>query len=116
MRSEFYSDLICDFQEFYGLDFDTVLNTNLQKTAILACGLQSNSRTMQSMNKVKGNNTEILLAEIADRLGVIAWMLGGGKNERPELLKEIFIPKEKKLTFASTTSFEEWRKKFIKGG
>ena len=108
--------LICDFAETYHIYNYRSLPVSL--VATLAAGLRDDSRIKLKLNKQRVSNTDLLLAVIADRLGLLLSVYSG------EPLKEFFIDSvfedlqvQKKesdvMQFNSVEAFEEARKKFI---
>ena len=71
---------ICDLAETYGIyDYRQL---PLRKVAAFAVGLRENSRIRQKMEGVPAESTTILLAGIADRLGLIIAALQGADAPR----------------------------------
>jgi len=81
--------LICDLAETYGIYGLESLPIRL--IAILSCGLRENSRIIRKMSASNLSLDSMLLAHIADRLGILIWQRTKdgqrGKN-RPESFVE----------------------------
>lgn len=111
--------LICDFAEYYH-----ILNWRELKprmAATLAFGLPDESRSKKALSGVQYTTEEMLLATIADRLGLLIWMQteDGHKNRnKPPMLTEKLMnadrPKNEKA-FDSVESFEEARRRILGG-
>lgn len=98
--------LICDFAETYNIYDYKALPVKLAGT--LASGLGENSRIKIKARGEKAPRDTILLAVIADRLGLLMHGLGGGKGKHPPLLVDMFIETEepeKPDTFESGADF-----------
>jgi hypothetical protein len=71
----------------------------LVTAATLAQGLSSSSRTAKKLTGIRADDTVLMLAIIADRIGHIAWMISDdgkdGKNH-PESIYERLIGPETK--------------------
>lgn len=81
--------LICDFAETYGV-FD-YKGLPVKTLAALAVGLRKNSRIKMKIRNEKVDMKTILLAAIADRLGLLVWFKSedGAKNQnRPKSILE----------------------------
>ena len=77
--------LICDLAETYGI-YD-IKGLPVSVLATLSAGLGANSRIKKRLAGVSASQTDMLLATIADRLGIIAWFLsedGKKGRNRPE--------------------------------
>lgn len=71
MLKECRNELICDMAEYYGIyDMKSLPASTI---AILACGLREESRVIQKMSNMKVKTDTILLASIADRVGLLIW-------------------------------------------
>ena len=85
--------------------------------ATLTFGLSETSRTKRKLSKQKLSLEEMLLAIIADRLGILVWhnTKDGkkGRNQPKSLFKDLTEekkPKEELETFQTAEDFEEWYK------
>nr|DAF99592.1 MAG TPA: protein of unknown function (DUF5361) [Siphoviridae sp. ctkKt3] len=85
--------LMCDLAETYGIyDYRQL---SLRNAAAFSAGLRENSRIRQKMEGAPAESTTILLASIADRLGLILASLRG--TDAPESIIDcIFGSCEKK--------------------
>ena len=106
--------LICDMQQFYNIDYIQLINTEPLRAAVLACGLRSDSRIIQAITGTCASNEEILLADIADRLGIFIWGYFGKHGRQPQSLRESLIKKKKNVTVTSPEAFKKWRSQFMK--
>lgn len=103
--------LICDLAETYGIyDYHKL---PARTVAILATGLREDSRIFQKMAKMPANRTTILLASIADRIGILNASLTGAK-EPDSIIDAIFGTESKKsknnvMGFNSPEEFERAR-------
>ena len=101
--------LLCDLAETYGVySFESLpINT----VAILACGLRANSRIKMKLNGVhEGAPDILLLAHMADRLGLLVWQKtkDGQKGRRrpPSFVEELTGKTEKtKKTVITVSAF-----------
>ena len=109
--------LICDFAETYHIY--NWRDLPLTTAAVLARGLGSNSRIVQKAAGQNASNGEILLAAIADRLGIL--LAGLSNTDAPPLFSEAFfdMPKQTKKNniqkFSSPEEFLIARRKAIHG-
>lgn len=117
MISEDEDALICDLAETYHIF--NYKSLPIFTVATLASGLRDDSRIKLKLNKQRVSNTDLLLAVIADRLGLILSVFSG---EEP---KEYFIDcvfegvsvqrKHSNIKqYKSANEFEEARKKYFK--
>lgn len=113
--------LICDMAETYNIyDLKALPVTTV---ALLACGLRENSRIMQKINGIEMPVNTILLAHIADRLGILIWQNtkdGQRGRNRPESIAAQMIagakPKSNHMrgaVFDSPEDFEKARKRIL---
>ena len=109
--------LICDLAETYQIYDYRSLPVKL--VATLAAGLRENSRIRLKMAGVKGEMKEVLLATVADKLGLLLYMLGGCKGDKPESIAANYYPKQKKKreyqSFSTPEEFWEAMNKFAGG-
>ena len=82
-------ELVCDMAETYRIYDYRALSPH--KAAVLACGLRDDSRTKMAVQNVSAPLETLLLATIADRLGLQLW--SGSKDaqhnrNRPESIAE----------------------------
>lgn len=116
-------ELICDLAEYYHLfipNFDVEeLPGGITPSfvATLTFGLSENSRTKRKLSKQKVSLEEMLLAIIADRLGILVWQPTKdghkGRNQPKSIFKDLTEEKKAKeelQTFQSAEDFEEWYK------
>lgn len=105
---------ICDMAETYRIYDYRSLPVSL--VATLAAGLRDNSRIKMKMAGINGTSEEILLSTIADRLGLILYIFGGGTSKQPESITEKYYIKTDKQeseyeSFSSPEAFREaWNK------
>lgn len=109
--------LICDLAETYHIYNYRSLPLTL--VATLAAGLRDDSRIKLKMNKQKVSNTDLLLAVIADRLGLLVSVFNGVPVEEffiDSVFDDISVPKKKSNVehFDSIEAFEAARAKFIR--
>lgn len=87
--------------------------------AALSCGLPASSRTMRKAAGIKLTVEEMLLATIADRLGVLVWMktkdAQRGKNRPKSILSELMTEKEKPMAFKTSAEFLAAREAILGG-
>lgn len=110
--------LICDFAETYHV-FD-YKSLPVKLAATLAAGLREGSRIKLKLADMEVSPDTLLLAAIADRLGILVWQktedAKKGKN-RPRSILESLQPKQTDVsTFASGEDFIKAREKLLKGG
>lgn len=120
--NECEEEVICDLAETYH-----ILITDWQRLpegitpsllATLVIGLGNDSRVKRKLSNGKLSLEEMLLAVIADRLGVLVWQPTRdghkGRNQPKSIYKALTEEKKKKdeLTiFDSSDDFEEWYKR-----
>lgn len=95
--NEAENELTCDFASYYHI-YDIYQFTPLY-IAVLCSGLPTTSRTIRKISKINNSEEEILLATIADRLGLLVWMRSedGRKGiNRPESIVDIMLGNKKK--------------------
>lgn len=109
--------LYCDLVETYGL-YD-MYSIGLYNLAVLACGLRDDSRIKIKMNKVKTNDTNLILAAILDRLSLLVYAQteDAKKNRnRPKMLADTLIEHEdENQGFNSGEDFSKRRKEILNG-
>lgn len=115
MRRVDETALICDFAEVYG-----VLNYRSLPpltAAALARGLGEDSRIMRTLRGVNASTGDMLLAVIADRLGMLVWMLSengqDGKNRPASILDALTGRKAEKdlMGYQSGADFDAaWKR------
>lgn len=106
--------LVCDLAETYGIyDFRAL---PVPVLATLAAGLRDDSRIKMRLTGVRANNTDLLLAAIADRLAILIWQNTKDGHEGanpPKLIYDTLAGAPEKAgetqTFDAPDSFEaEW--------
>lgn len=109
--------LICDLAEVYNIyDYRQMPPSYI---AILAKGLDNDSRIKQSFTGLKVTEDYLLQSLIFDRLNLLLWMFGSSKdNSEPVSLYEQLINKSKtsesKSGFESGEEFEERRLELLR--
>lgn len=82
--------LVCDLAEEYRIYDMRSLPARL--VATFAVGLRDESRIKKKMRGSKYSRTEILLAQIHDRVAGLVWLWGGyGDMEQPPSLVDVMI-------------------------
>ena len=110
MRAVDGDALACDFAEVYHL-FD-YRRLPLRTAAVFAQGLPEDARIMRRLTGAKTGRDTLLLAAIADRLALIAWMLSedGKKNRnRPRPILDAILGGDQDKTprgFGSSAEFD----------
>ena len=112
--------LICDLAETYRVyDYRSL---PAQMVATFSVGLRDDSRIKMKMSGAKATQEILILSMIADRLGMLAWMLSEdgqkGRNKPPQLIEmlygnEIKQAKSDVLTFDTPEAFEKARRKIL---
>lgn len=111
--------VVCDLAETYHiLDYKSL---PVLTVATLVCGLRANSRIKQKINDAEYQLDEVLLAHIADRLGLVLCMLARGKMTKPPSLVDMLLGKNIKndgndegvVSFSSPDEFELMRQAII---
>lgn len=112
--------LICDFAETYHIyDID---NMNARNVAVLAAGLAESSRIMKKIRGDKIDSQTALLASIADRIGMVAWLNSSDGHKginRPKSILEAIAGKCEEgdiETFDSGEEFKREWERLIAGG
>ena len=100
--------LICDLAETYQIYDYRSLPVHL--VATLSVGLRNDSRIKRKMAGVTESETNVLLATIADRLGVIIYGMSNGKIDFPESIVEQFYTKQRKQDLQAFDSPEAFKK------
>ena len=100
--------LICDLAETYQIYDYRSLPVNL--VATLSVGLRNDSRIKRKMAGVTESQTNVLLATIADRLGVIIYGMSNGKADQPESIVEHFYIKQGNQDLQAFDSPEAFKK------
>lgn len=109
--------LICDLAEVYNIyDYRQMPPSYI---AVLAKGLDNDSRIKQSFTGLKVTEDYLLQSLIFDRLNLLLWMFGSSKdNSEPVSLYEQLINKsktsERKSGFESGEEFEERRLELLR--
>lgn len=111
MRNTDEDALVCDFAEVYHVtDYKSL---PLLTAATFAQGLPERSRIMRRLSGAAAPTETQLLAVIADRLGLVAWMMSEdghrGKN-RPASILDVIMRKEDPgaaVGFASGEAFAD---------
>ena len=75
--------------------------------ATLAAGLPEGARVRRSKGQRVGTDT-LLLAVIADRLGLLFWALAGGRGKKPSSLAAILTGKDGEPEDAASLTVEEF--------
>lgn len=109
--------LICDLAETYHIFNYKSLPATM--VATLASGLRDDSRIKLKLNKQRVSNTDLLLAVIADRLGLILSVFSSTPLEEffvDGVFEDIQVQKKKSevVQFKTVEEFEAARQKFIK--
>lgn len=114
--------LTCDFAEYYHLtDWEGL---PVQTLAALASGLPPYARSKQTITGQKVSDETLLLALLADRVGMIAWMMtedGARGRNRPESLFQLLSgqkqDEEPEFTvYQSGDEFEAARQEILRRG
>lgn len=110
--------LVCDFAETYQVFNYKALPVKLAAT--LAAGLREDSRIRLALSDMKVSPDTMLLAAIADRLGILIWQktkdAEKGRN-RPKSIIESLQPRQTDVsTFATGEEFIKARENLLKGG
>ncbi|MGN1276965.1 MAG: hypothetical protein ACI4UK_08255 [Floccifex sp.] len=106
--------LLCDLAETYGI-YD-IKELPLSKVALFSVGLRADSRIKMLINSYKFDSKEILLASIADRLGILISKMIGAKIPDLILDKMISGNNEKDyVVFSSIDEFEKERNRILGG-
>lgn len=113
-------ELVCDMAEYYHIYNWRELP--LRYAATLACGLCADSRVMRELNGDRVGQTTLLLAVIADRLGILAWQNTEdghkGKNQPKSIVKQLTQEPANESVyqkFASGAEFKEAWARIVKG-
>lgn len=106
VRSE--DALICDFAETYHvLDWRAL---PVRTAATLACGLRDDSRIKMLISGSRYKADTLLLAGIADRLSILAWMKTKdgqkGRNKPKMIVDEMIRPKRQEVSVSYSTPDE----------
>lgn len=109
--------LICDMAETYHIfDLGGLPATTL---ATLAFGLRADSRIMMRLNEQDFPMESMLLAAIADRLGLLVWAQSRdgqrGINRPTSILDAFTGGSGEAQTYASAEEFEEARRRIVDG-
>lgn len=117
------SALICDLAETYHIyDYKSL---PLSRVATFAVGLRENSRIKMKMNDTKYPFDTLLLASIADKLSLLAWMktkdAADGLNRPKSILSRLLGESESVNdsdieSFSTPEDFEKRRREILKGG
>lgn len=83
--------VICDFAQTYGItDFRSL---PVYTAAALAAGFRNDSRIRMKMRGQKYSDDVLLLAIVADRLGILAWQQTEdghkGRNQPPSIYQQL---------------------------
>lgn len=95
------NELIADFQQFYGLDLETLLlNGEFKRIKALTLALPIKARVISKISpELAWDEDAYLLALIADNIAFLRYEQSGGKGKKPKQLerpKAKKKPKEKK--------------------
>lgn len=113
-------ELACDLAEYYGLIDSKGLPVDVLAT--LSCGLPAKSRTMMRMAGQKISTETMLLAVIADRLGLLLWQNTSdghkGINKPLSILSGLTEDKKENnlAKFSTGADFESARAKLLRKG
>lgn len=114
------SALICDLAETYHIyDYKSL---PLSRVAIFAVGLRENSRIKMKMNGMKYPFNTMLLAFVADRLSLLAWMNtkdgANGQNKPKSILSQMLETEDTSdiEAFNTPEEFERRRNEILKKG
>lgn len=109
--------LICDMAETYHI-YD-LRGLPGRMLAVLAFGLRADSRIIQRLNKQEFSTETMLLASIADRLGLLVWHQTRdgqrGVNRPQSIIEAMTGGQTETIGFASPEEFEEARRRIIYG-
>ena len=105
--------LICDMAETYHI-YD-LRGLPARRLATLASGLRANSRIMMRMNDQQVSTDTMLLAAIADRLGLLLWMRTNGINRPTSILEALTGEVPDTVGFETPEKFEAERRRIIYG-
>lgn len=80
--------MFADFQQYYGLDLETLLKGGeFARARTLASQLPRESRTVRAVDpRAEWGQTEHFLALIADHLAFLRYEQAGGKGKKPKPL------------------------------
>lgn len=110
--------LICDMAETYHI-YD-LRGLPARTLAVLASGLRANSRIVMRLSEQQASMDTMLLAAIADRLGLLVWAQtkdGQRGLNRPASIVEALTENEPVTEgFATPEEFETARRRIIYGG
>lgn len=99
--------LLCDLAETYGVY--SLESLPPETVAVLACGLRENSRIKMKLTGVRVAPDILLLAHIADRLGLLVWAKtkdGKRNRRRPQSFVEMLTGTgEQKKQKTAVTAF-----------
>ena len=113
-------DLTCDLAEYYGIE--NMDGLSVETLATLSCGLPAESRTMMRRSGQKVSTEIMLLAVIADRLGILVWHNTEdgkkGRNPPESILSGLTEQKEEDnlVKFSTGADFEAARAKLLEKG
>lgn len=104
--------MVCDLAETYKIynykDFE------INYIAKLVRGLSQSSRVFMHLNDSALPVEQMLLAGIADRLGLLLWQNTDGRAKMPDLILDNFAKKEKETcSYYSAEDFERARKEML---
>ena len=105
--------LICDFAETYHV-FD-YRSLSCKTAAALASGLRLDSRIKMKLSGRSYSNQELLLATIADRLGLLLWAQSedGVKNvNRPKSIFDTLMGVEDEEKVMSFDTLDEFKRRY----
>lgn len=116
MLSTDESALICDFAETYHIH--NIRGLPARTAAALACGLRDDSRIKLKMRGQRCSDEMLIMAIIADRLGILAWQntkdAQKGRNRPQSIYKLLTGKKEEAEGFATPEQFWAAREKILK--
>lgn len=108
-------DLICDFAETYGvMDFRALTPT---MASVLACGLRDESRIKMKLQEQTVPLDTLLLAVVADRLGLLLW--SGSKDaqhnrNRPDSIADRLLRGQTQDKVTAYKTAEEFEAAFLR--
>lgn len=109
--------LVCDMAETYHIYDLRTLPARL--AASLACGLREGSRIMQKLSGAKATKEILLMALIADELGILCWQNTEdghkGLNPPKSIYESIVGKKQEQAGFDTPEEFMAWRESMLEG-
>lgn len=109
-------DLFCDLAEVYGVLAPRALGA--RRLAVLAGGLPESARVRRRQSGALAGTDTVLLAHLADLLGILCWQLGGAKEaQRPPSFAAMLLGADEAPGadgFDSAADFEAARARILK--